>query len=103
MSEWVPTREPWIVCAACKHGDFIACGPRHFDETMRPQVEAYIKANDLPNDAGTWGDFDQGFVDQYGRYYSREEAALTVFKNGQPFDLERNGGQRVFLFSEGLY
>ena len=44
MSEWVPTREPWIVCAACKHGDFIACGPRHFDETMRPQVEAYIKA-----------------------------------------------------------
>jgi hypothetical protein len=104
MTEWEhKTRKPWIVCAACKYGDFIACGPRHFDDTMRPQVEAYIKANGLEDSAETWGAFDQGFVDQYGDYHSREDAIRIVIENGQPFDQERNGGGRKWLFSEGLY
>lgn len=95
-------RKPWIVCAACKYGDFIACGPRHFDETMCPQVEAFIKANGL-DDASVWGEFDQGFVDQYGKFYSREDAIQIVLNNGQNFDQERNGGGKLWLFSEGLY
>lgn len=96
-------RKPWIVCAACKHGDFIAAGPRHFDDTMRRQVEAYIKANDLPDDGETWGAFEQGFVDQYGDFHSREDAIRIVLENKQPFDLDRNGGGSRWLFSEGLY
>lgn len=99
----VEKRKVWIVCAACKYGNFIACGPRHFDDTMRLQVEAYIIANQLPDDAGTWGAFEQGFVDQYGEFYSREDAIKIVLSNGQNFDQERNGGGTKWLFSEGLY
>ena len=101
MSDEFKKRKPWIVCAACKLGDFVAAGPRHFDDTMRRQVEAYIAANGLSNDI--WGDFDQGFVDQYGDFYSREEAVRIVLENKQPFDIERNGGGSKWLFSEGLY
>lgn len=96
-------RTPWIVCAACRHGDFIAAGPRHFDDTMRAQVEAYIKANGLP-EKETWGDFDQGFIDQFGNFYSREAAMEVVEENRQPFDARRNGAIGTgALFSEGLY
>lgn len=100
---WEPPEDatPYIVCAACRHGEFIAAGPRHFDDVMRVQVEAYLEAKGLPEE--TWADFDQGFVDQYGRYYSREDAMAAVKANGQSFDLERNGGHDGWLFSEGLY
>ena len=91
----MPKRKPWIVCAACKTGDFIAAGPRHFDDTMHKQIDAAF--DDIPTD------WEQGFIDQYGEFYTREEAAKIVKENNQPFDAERNGPSDAVLYSEGLY
>lgn len=101
---WEPPEDavPWIVCAACKDGDFIAAGPRHFDETMHRQITAFLASQGVEPSAEAYGKFEQGFIDQYGRFYSREDAMEAVKKNGQPFDIERNSGE-ISLFSEGLY
>lgn len=102
MTDWTPPpyAKIWIVCAACKYKDFIATGPRHFDKTMVVQAQAWLDNNGLPPQ--TMGEFDQGFIDQWGRYYSREEALKIVLENGQPFSRDRNG-YGDWLFSEGLY
>jgi hypothetical protein len=47
--------------------------------------------------------WEQGFIDQFGRFYNRKEAMKAVLENGQPFSLKRNGGSGEELFSEGLY
>ena len=85
--------QQYVVCAANKIGDVVLCGARHWDKVMRKQAEAMgIKC----------GNEEQGFIDQFGDFLTREEAMLIVKKNGQRFDIERNGGD-VALFSEGLY
>lgn len=94
---WTPPPDaiPHIVCAACRWHNFIICGPRHWDGVMRHQLVA------LGFEHGH--DWDQGFVDQFGRFWSREQAMQIVKDNKQPFDLERNGGNDAVLYSEGLY
>lgn len=99
----MPTAElstPRIVCAACRHKDYIAAGPRHFDNTMFMQVEAYRRAEVLTS--AVYSEFEQGFVDQHGQFYNREEAMVIVEQSGQPFDAERNAVPGT-LYSEGLY
>ena len=88
-----------VVCAAIRFGDIILCGARHHDKIMRKQVDAmgglkYLRTLTERE--------EQGFIDQFGDYLSREEAMKIVKKNGQPFDIERNNGD-IYLFSEGLY
>jgi len=46
--------------------------------------------------------FEQGFINQFGEFLTREEALDVVKESGQPFDIERNGHAHK-LFSEGLY
>lgn len=101
--KWEPPKDvkPWMVCAACRHGEMLVVGPRHFDPTMWLHLEArgcdrtFTKEHRLT--------MEQGFIDQWGRFYTREEAMGCVKASGQPFNLERNGGQDAELFSEGLY
>ena len=89
--------QPWIVCAACRAPDgFIAAGPRHFDNIMHRQIAAYA---DITVDVSYW---EQGFIDQRGKFYDRKRAMHIVLDNKQPFNLERNGNASI-LFSEGLY
>jgi hypothetical protein len=45
---------------------------------------------------------EQGFINQFGDFLTREEAMQIVKQNGQPFDIGSNRGDSV-LFSEGLY
>lgn len=86
-----------IVCAAIKTGDVILCGHRHFDMVMISQIEAIgLTAQDLAGNI-------QGFIDNKGKFLTRQQAMDIVKKNGQPFDAERNGGNGKKLFSEGLY
>ena len=98
MSDWIPpeTATPVIVCAACKYDDYIFCSPRHLDGISRKMIVRVLGSNVL------WSSFSQGFVDQWGRFYSREHAWDIVQWNGQPFNQERNAviGE---LYSEGLY
>lgn len=107
MSEdWQPPEDAkvHIVCAAIKRGDHIITGPRHFDDIMRMQVKMYGMANgDSPDNPQLWADWDQGFVDQFCRYYSREDALAMTKKHRQPVDFENQSGVTGCLFSEGLY
>lgn len=87
-----------VVCAANKFEDIIICGARHWDHIMNDQFDLMKKAD--PTLSGP--KFEQGFIDQFGAFLTREEAMNIVKENGQPFDIDRNGGDGV-LFSEGLY
>lgn len=83
-----------IVCAACRVGDVILCGARHWDKVMRKQA-------DLIGIKG--GTEEQGFIDQFGDFHGRVESMRIVKASGQPFDIKRNGGSDEELYSEGMY
>ena len=81
-----------IVCAAMRKEGYIICGARHFDSIMRAAIK---KFNDKP--AG----WEQGFIDQFGVFLTREEAFVIAEANGQI--RQRVGGDNGRLFSENLY
>jgi hypothetical protein len=84
---------PRIVCAALRSKDgwgVVAVGPRHFDQTMRRQLAE-----------GAGRNTEQGFIDQHGVFYTREQAWLIAQGNGQI--IRRVGGDEGRLFSENLY
>lgn len=86
--------KPRIVCAANKFENGpLLIGARHFDQHMQVQM-AYmgVKGSD-PH--------VQGFIDQYGKFYTREEAWKVAVENGQI--VRRCGGDEGMLFSENLY
>jgi len=85
-----------VVCAAIRSasGDLI-CAPRHFDETMRQQIRLSVRLE------GDWKTAEQGFVDQYGEFLSREEAYIVALSEGQI--VRRCGGDKGKLYSENLY
>jgi hypothetical protein len=89
---------PWIVCAANRlrfpDHDEIICAPRHFDPIMRAQMAA-------SGNKAAWRTSEQGFVDQRGNFYTREEALKIALANGQR--RKRCGGDATRLFSENLY
>lgn len=82
-----------IVCAAIRNGvnDIIA-GPRHFDITMRRQLDA-TRAD--------WETAEQGFLDQQGIFLTREQAHPIAKEAGQI--IRRCGGDESTLYSENLY
>jgi len=86
-----------IVCAAIRFGSLVLCGARHWDSAMISQVEeiGFRVVRDL-------GDEEQGFINQFSEFLTREEAMQVVKESGQPFNIERNRGDSC-LFSEGLY
>ena len=109
MSEWQPTAQPWIVCAANRNSitGVIVCGARHFDKTMQIQVNSmapwYSRLHHrlrLRHWRNGWSQSDQGFIDQWGRFYHRQEALELAQQNGQCF---RNPKAVHCLFSEDLY
>lgn len=90
---------PIIVCAAIKfkNGPTVA-GIRHYDQVMSQciiNMGADIRT--IPHE-----DRVQGFLDNYGKFYTREAALESVKANGQPFNAKRNKCSKR-LYSEGLY
>lgn len=82
-----------VVCAAnrLKFTGEMAIGPRHYDETMRGNMHG-----------SDWGDpVEQGFIDQWGKFMTREEAHAVATAAGQI--RFRCGGDDGKLFSENLY
>lgn len=97
MSDWKPdyTVTPRrIVCAANRHREDgrIICGARHWDKIMRSQVDLKL------GDSSQW---DQGFIDQFGDWLTREEAWVVAEEQGQI--RRRCGGDGERLYSENLY
>lgn len=102
-----------IVCAAVRHPDGrIVCGPRHLDKTMLAQITGLsmegfhdlLTNGDGPSEAcKVWGwKGEEGFIDQYGVFHTREEAWNVADAGGQIIEKERNWCNGS-LHSEHLY
>jgi hypothetical protein len=98
-----------VVCAAIRNckGDII-CGARHYDNIMRAQIlisknkrfwKCVLKIGKFI--VCRYPRIEQGFIDQWGVYMSREEALTVAKETGQI--LRKCGGDRDELFSENLY
>lgn len=98
MNEQAPTERPpqRVVCAALRHKETgrIVAGARHYDDIMRAQIAA-------TEGYKSWLAADQGFIDQFGVYLSREEA--HVIATAQEQIRRRCGGDAKRLYSENLY
>ena len=87
-----------VVCAAIRNckGEII-CSARHYDSLMHSQINA-------SNSLEAWkqkSSVEQGFIDQWDVWMSREEALLVATAAGQI--IRRCGGDKKQLFSENLY
>jgi len=92
--EFGSIKEKRVVCAACRWPDgHIILGIRHFSPDMR--LSAALQGYE--HVAG----IDQGFVDQYGQFLTRQEAFKIALENGQyrPYEPYTIGT----LYSEDLY
>jgi len=85
-----------VVCAANRRKDgLIICGARHWDSVMRGQKNAIGGA---PED---WYDIEDGFIDQFNNFLTREEAWVIALKQRQIIrDEDKTPGT---LYSENLY
>ena len=100
-------KEPFIVSAAMKHPhkDVIICSPRHWDTVFRNLYEI-VDFDEKPEHPSQWV---QGFVDQFGTFYTRVDAYKVAYRRGQvkcavgsqpPLGTE---GVDIELYSENLY
>lgn len=90
-----------VVCAANRHGGYLLIGARHWDAQMRAQ------AQNVPEHIHPFhADWEQGFIDQYEKFMTREEAWLVAEAAGQiryrcGGDMSSEGVGK--LYSENLY
>ena len=93
-----------IVCAANKYiltngQELVIPCVRHADPVLRNQVMLLIEAGLLAKPQ--CAPHNQGFIDQYNNWWSREDAYI-IAKAGEQINDDRNGHDSD-LFSEGLY
>ena len=92
-----------VVCAAIRAADGeLLVGIRHYSPDMRRQIEQRVDGAKFQHRL----DDDQGFVDQWGEWLSREEACELAERNGQivrPDQVPAALDGRRRLYSEGLY
>lgn len=82
-----------IVCAAMRSDSGqIICSPRHWDSIAHRAA----KASPI-----NWHHAEQGFVNTWGEFLTREEAWKVAVANNQI--LRRVGGDEGRLYSENLY
>jgi hypothetical protein len=101
---WEGKAAPRIVCAANRFADNIVVGPRHSDDTMRKQIDLYDAIAVLTGKKWNKITAEQGFIDQFGDFHTREEAWKIAEANGQIY--RRCGGDTAnggTLYSENLY
>lgn len=87
-----------IVCAAIRaeNGDILV-GIRHYSQDMHYQIQNRFNGQRFEN---RFGD-DQGFVNTWGEYLTRQEAYKVALALGQIIRPEACPNQT--LYSEGLY
>lgn len=93
-----------IVCAAnrfkLKTGGYLVIpGSRHYSKDM---AEVIDQVRDKVVNDHVHGD-DQGFIDQWGEYFTREEALVIATHAGQINKVRPKSGPADELFSEDLY
>lgn len=82
-----------VVCAACRFGDIIVAGARHFDTVMHRVIDGRFSRREV-------SEAEQGFIDQFGIFLTREEAFILAEEKGQ---IKEKPNVRGTLFSEDLY
>ena len=95
-SGWRPdyrVRQRRVVSAAMRKDGRLIVGPRHFDKVMRAQMRA-------TEGIKWWRSCEQGFIDQFGDFMTREEAWEVAEAADQ---LLRDCGTSGRLYSEHLY
>ena len=96
-NEWKPDYSVTprrVVCAAIRKEGRILAGARHFDKVMRAQIEA-------SEGMGWWKlGAEQGFIDQFGDFLTREEAWSVARIENQIIKEVSSPGT---LYSENLY
>lgn len=98
--------KPKILCAANVYfwakfplGYLIIPTPRHAHPILNDIMDALRLEHQV---TGRFYEAQvQGFIDQFGNFYNREQAYKLVRISCQPFDPERNGSDYE-LFSEGI-
>lgn len=90
---------PRVVCAAIRKtfpdkSEVLIIGPRHFDMVMHCTIRC-LCAN--PRDMA---DAEQGFIDQWGNFLTREQAWVIAQERGQFIGEPTHPSS---LFSEDLY
>jgi len=96
MSDWIPDpARRRIVCAAILFEQGMIVGPRHYDAVMMAQY----KAMGLKQ---TEADGIQGFIDQFGTFFDREQAFEIATRQGQ-IRHKTGNPDSTELFSEDLY
>ena len=89
--------KPKIVCAALKFkNEEVIIGVRHFDKFMQDSIKKrrYLKA---------FGEPEEGFVDQYGKFYNTEQALILAHDNNQIMNVGIKHDEENRLYSENLY
>lgn len=87
-----------VVCAAIrnKKNGRIITGARHYDSLMIATINYSKEDWDKPRDV------EQGFIDQYGNFLTREEAFIIASENNQI--IRKCGSEHSGkLYSENLY
>lgn len=94
-----------VVCAANRMPDgTMFIGARHWDMHMHRQADMYKKLHNIQEK--TLAKVEQGFIDQFGNFLTREEAWKVARKNKQIVRLcssETLDDEEGYLFSENLY
>ena len=72
----------------------LLCGPRHFDILMTKVIRGGERS---------WVSAEQGFVDQFQRFYTREEAMQLARENDQIIVPDDQMLSLTALHSEDLY
>jgi hypothetical protein len=93
-----PTVTRYVVCAANRRPDgLVVCGPRHCDPTMNRMIH-------ISGGQTAWHGAEQGFVDQWGIFLTRQQAWMIALMADQIRRRvggdDRDGGT---LYSENLY
>src|SRR5210317_36823 len=78
----IKCNRPHIVCAANRYATLIIPSALHHDKVMN----VLIKFGGGRSELLKWGE-EQGFIDQYGNFWTREEAMEIVKFTGQKIDL----------------
>jgi hypothetical protein len=93
----------YVVTAANRYGDIIIVGARHYSPAMRSQLDAIKAAGG--GDLVTKYIEEQGFIDQWDVWMSREEAFLVAQYAGQINTRREKSGswQTRTLFSEDIH
>jgi len=92
-----------VVAAANKYYDTIIVGIRHYCPIMHSVIDNMDKEKwkHLKTARGVVGQYDQGFVDQWGNFMTRKEAGNVVKANGQW--VRNKDYDPDYLFSEDVW